>query len=169
MRARDLDRFTAGAYDLLVIGGGMYGLALAYEGSSRGLRTALVEAADFGGGASFNHQKTAHGGLRSLQSGRVDRALDSIRERRALARIAPWLMRPLPFLVGTYRSWTRNRLALRAAFPLDVWLGRRRNEQVEPELHLPQPRLLSKAATLRLFPGISRTGSPAARNGTTTR
>ena len=63
-------------------------------------------------------------------------------------------MRPLPFLVGTYRSWARNRLALRAAFRLDGWLGRRRNEHVEPELHLPMPRLLSKAATLRLFPGI---------------
>jgi glycerol-3-phosphate dehydrogenase len=158
MRVRDLDRFTAGPYDLLVIGGGVYGLAIAYEASSRGLRTALVEASDFGSGTSFNHQKTAHGGLRSLQSGRVDRALQSIRERRALARIAPWLLRPLPFLVGTYRSWTRNRLALRAAFKLDAWLGRRRNQHVEPELHLPLPRLISKAATLRFFPGIKQEG-----------
>jgi glycerol-3-phosphate dehydrogenase len=157
MRARDLNRFTAAPSDLLVIGGGIYGLAIAYEAGSRGLRTALVEAGDFGGATSFNHQKTAHGGLRSLQSARIDRAIQSIRERRALARIAPWLLRPLPFLVGTYRSWTRNRVALRADFKLDAWLGRRRNEHVEPELHLPLPRLISKAATLRLFPGISRT------------
>ena len=109
MRARDLNRFTAAPSDLLVIGGGIYGLAIAYEAGSRGLRTALVEAGDFGGATSFNHQKTAHGGLRALQSARIDRAIQSIRERRALARIAPWLLRPLPFLVGTYRSWTRNR------------------------------------------------------------
>lgn len=158
MRARDLNRFTAAPYDLLVIGGGVYGLAIAYEAGSRGLRTALVEAGDFGGATSFNHQKTAHGGLRALQSARLDRALQSIRERRALARIAPWLLRPLPFLVGTYRSWTRNRLALRAAFKLDAWLGRRRNDHVEPELHLPLPRLISKAATLRLFQGIKPDG-----------
>jgi glycerol-3-phosphate dehydrogenase len=158
MRPRDLDRFAVGPYDLLVVGGGVYGLALAYEAGSRGLRTALVEAADFGSGTSFNHQKTAHGGLRSLQSGRLDRALGSMRERRALARIAPWLLRPLPFLVGTYHSWTRNRVALRAAFKLDAWLGRRRNDHVEPELHLPLPRLISKAATLRLFPGIKPDG-----------
>ena len=126
--------------------------------ASRGLRTALVEAGDFGGATSFNHQKTAHGGLRSLQSARLDRAIESIRERRALARIAPWLLRPLPFLVGTYRSWTRNRVALRAAFKLDAWLGQRRNDSVEPELHLPLPRLISKAATLRLFPGIRPDG-----------
>jgi glycerol-3-phosphate dehydrogenase len=154
MRARDLDRLTAAPYDVLVIGGGIYGLALAYEAASRGLRTALVEAGDFGGGTSFNHQKTAHGGLRALQSGRLDRALHSIRERRALARIAPWLLRPLPFLVGTYRSWTRNRVALRGALSVDAWLGRHRNDGVEPELHLPRPRLLSRAATLRLFPGV---------------
>src|SRR3954464_5139909 len=158
MRPRDLTRFAAGPYDVLVIGGGIAGLTIAYEASSRGLRTALVEAADFGGATSFNLQKTAHGGLRSLQSGRLDRALDSIRERRALARIAPWLLRPLPFLVGTYRSMTRSRLALRAAFAIDGTLGRRRNDGLEPELHLPLPRLISKAATLRLFPGIARAG-----------
>jgi glycerol-3-phosphate dehydrogenase len=154
MRPRDLTRFEHAPYDLLVIGGGIQGLAAAYDASSRGLRVALVEAEDFGSGASFNHQKTAHGGLRSLASGHLGRAREGIRERRALARIAPWLLRPLPFLVGTYRSVVKNRLALRAAFKLDEWLGRRRNEGVEPELHLPAPRLVSKAATLRLFAGI---------------
>ena len=154
MRARDLTRFNAGAYDLLVIGGGIHGLACAYDGASRGLRVALVEANDLGSGASFNHQKTAHGGLRSLGSGHLQRARESIRERRALARIAPWFLRPLPFLVGTYRSVAKNRLALRGAFKLDAWLGRHRNDGVEPELHLPTPRLVSKAATLRLFAGV---------------
>ncbi|MEO6214157.1 MAG: FAD-dependent oxidoreductase [Vicinamibacterales bacterium] len=154
MRPRDPGRLEAGEYDLLIIGGGIYGLTIAYDAASRGLRTALVEGGDFGGGASFNHQKTAHGGLRSLQGGRVDRARESIVERRALARIAPWFLRPLPFLTGTYRSVVKNRVALAAAFRFDAWLGRDRNEGLEPELHLPAPKLLSKAATLRLFAGI---------------
>jgi len=158
MRARDLTRFDGTTYDLLVVGGGIHGLASAYDAASRGLRVALVEAGDFGSGATFNHQKTAHGGLRSLASGHLGRARESIRERRALARIAPWFLRPLPFLVGTYRSVLKNRLALRAAFKADAWLGRRRNEGLEPELHLPTPRLVSKAATLRLFPGIRQDG-----------
>ena len=84
-------------------------------------------------------------------SGDLRRARESIHERRALARIAPWFLRPLPFLVGTYRSMTKSRLALGAAFRLDAWLGRHRNDGVEPELHLPAPRLVSKAATLQLF------------------
>ncbi len=154
MRARDLDRLAGTTYDLLIVGGGVHGLAIAYDAADRGLRTALVEAADFGSGASFNHQKTAHGGLRSLQSARFDRARESIRERRALARIAPWLLRPLPFVVGTYRSVTRSRFALRAAFAIDRFIGRDRNEGVEPELRLPPPRLLSKTTVLHLFPGI---------------
>jgi glycerol-3-phosphate dehydrogenase len=156
MRSRDLTRLAATTYDVLVIGGGIHGLTIAYEAASRGLRTALVEARDFGSGASFNHQKTVHGGLRSLQSASLRRARESILERRAMARIAPWFLRPLPFLVGTYRSATRGRLAFAAAFRLDRWLGRDRNAGVEPELHLPAARLVSKAATLRLFPGIKQ-------------
>jgi glycerol-3-phosphate dehydrogenase len=158
MHSRDLDRLAATRYDLLVVGGGIHGLAAAYEGASRGLRTALIDAGDFGAAASFNHQKTAHGGLRALQYGRLDLARQGIFERRALARIAPWLLRPLPFLVGTYRSLTRSRLALRLAFRVDQWLGRKRNEGLEPELHLPAARLVSKAATLRLFQGIRQEG-----------
>jgi glycerol-3-phosphate dehydrogenase len=158
MRPRDLPRLASRTYDVLVVGGGIHGLTCAYEAASRGLSVALVEAVDFGSGISFNHQKTAHGGLRSLQSLSVRRARASIRERRALARIAPWLLRPLPFLAGTYRSLTRGRLALRAGFALDQRLGRHRNEGLEPELHLPRPRLLSRTATIKLFPGIREPG-----------
>ena len=158
MRPRELARFEGGQHEVLIVGGGIHGLACAYELASRGVRVALAEAGDFGGGASFNHQKTAHGGLRSLGSGHVLRARESIRERRALARIAPWFLRPLPFLLGTYRSVIRSRLALRAAFKIDAALGRHRNDGVEPELHLPVARLVSKAATLRLFHGVRPDG-----------
>ena len=156
MRTRDLTRLESAVHDVLVVGGGIQGLTIAYECASRGLTVALVEAGDFGGGASFNHQKTAHGGLRSLSTGRIGRAREAIRERRALARIAPWLLRPLPFLMGTYRSAIRSRVALAAAFKVDGWLGRHRNDGVEPELHLPAARLVSKAATIALFHGIRR-------------
>jgi glycerol-3-phosphate dehydrogenase len=158
MRARNLSRLDSDEFDLLIVGGGIYGLACAYDAASRGLRVALVEAGDFGSGASFNHQKTAHGGLRSLGGGHLRLAREGIRERRALARMAPWFLRPLPFLVGTYRSVVRNRLVLRGAFRFDAWLGRHRNDGVEPELHLPAPRLVSKAATGKLFAGIKPEG-----------
>lgn len=155
MQPRDVSRLDTGPFDLLVVGGGIHGLTTAYEAASRGLRTALIEAGDFGSGISFNHQKTAHGGLRSLQSLRLDRAREAIRERRALARIAPWFLHPMPFIVGTYRSLAKGRLALRAGFRFDAWLGRNRNEGIERELHLPRAKLLSRGMTLKLFPGIN--------------
>jgi glycerol-3-phosphate dehydrogenase len=156
MRPRDLTRLESTEHDVLVVGGGIQGLTIAYEAASRGLSVALVEAGDFGGGTSFNHQKTAHGGLRALSTGQIGRARESIRERRALARIAPWFLRPLPFIIGTYRSVVKNRLAMMAAFKVDAWFGRRRNDGVEPELHLPPARLVSKAATIGLFAGVKR-------------
>src|SRR5262252_6581784 len=139
MRWRDFEALRSATFDVLVVGGGIHGLMAAYEAAGRGLTVALVERGDFAAATSFNHQRTAHGGLRSLGSGRIDRARDSIRERRTLARIAPRLLRPLPFIVGTYRSLTRGRLALRVAFQIDRWLGRKRNDGIEPELHLPPP------------------------------
>src|SRR3982751_2751720 len=116
MQPRDFNALGATTFDVLVVGGGIHGLATALDAAARGLTVALVEAGDFAAATSFNHQRTAHGGLRSLQSGRLGHARESIRERRALARIAPRLLRPMPFIIGTYRSVLKSRVALRAGF-----------------------------------------------------
>src|SRR5213075_3187392 len=111
---RDLDRLTASAFDVLVVGGGIYGLTIAYDAAQRGLSVALVERDDFGSGASFNHLRTIHGGVRYLQTLDLARARESVRERRTIARIAPHAVRPLPFAVPLYRSLTKGKLAMRA-------------------------------------------------------
>jgi glycerol-3-phosphate dehydrogenase len=164
MRVRDFAALGDTTFDVLVVGGGIHGLATALDAAARGLTVALIDAGDFAAATSFNHQRTAHGGLRSLQSGRLGHARDSIRERRTLARIAPRLLRPLPFLIGTYRSLIRSRLVLRAGFRLDRWLGRHRNDALEPELHLPVAKLTSRAATLKLFPGVRQDGLTGGAN-----
>src|SRR5690349_5512061 len=86
MQPRDFQALATQEFDLLVVGGGIHGLSAAMAAARRGLRIALVEKGDFGGSTSFNHQRTAHGGLRSLQTGRLGHARESILERRALAR-----------------------------------------------------------------------------------
>jgi glycerol-3-phosphate dehydrogenase len=161
---RDFHALANAQYDILVVGGGIHGLATALAAARRGVSVALIDKADFAASTSFNHQRTAHGGLRSLQTGRLRHAREAILERRALAGMAPRLLRPLPFLVGTYRSLVRSRLALHAAFRIDAWLGRDRNVGVEPELHLPPARLVSRAATLKLFPGIRQEGLTGGAN-----
>jgi glycerol-3-phosphate dehydrogenase len=153
-----LDALARDHHDLLVIGGGIHGLLTAYDASLRGLSVALVERGDFGGGLSSNHQRTLHGGLRALQAGNVGKTLEQVRERRAWAIMAPHLVRPLPFIVGTYRWTKRSRTVLRVGFKAYDLLGRRRNDDVPPELHLPKARLESAAATRRLFPGVSEQG-----------
>ena len=151
---RDVDALVTHRYDLLVIGGGVHGLFAAYDAAQRGLSVALIDRADIGSGLSFNHQRTIHGGLRALERANLARARQQIAERRTWARIAPHLLRPLPFLIGTYRFTRRSRLAVKAGFYAYDVVGRSRNHGVSPELHLPKAKLESAAATRRLFPGI---------------
>lgn len=155
---RDLARLARETFDVLVVGGGIHGLAAAYDAAQRGFSVALVERGDFGSGASFNHQKTIHGGLRYLQTGDLKRMRESILERRTLARIAPHLLTPLPFLMPTYRKLTRSRLAMWVAFRTDALVGSDRNDGVTPRLHLPPGRLLSKAECLEAFPDVRQKG-----------
>jgi glycerol-3-phosphate dehydrogenase len=155
---RDVEQLTARRYDLLVVGGGIHGLFAAYDAAARGLTVALIDRGDYGSGLTFNHQRTLHGGLRSLQRGRVLACRRELAERRTWAHIAPHYLRPLPFLIGTYRFSRRSRWLLKAGFALYDRLGRQRNKGVPPELHLPRPKLESAAATRRLFPGVSEPG-----------
>src|SRR5437870_7209883 len=106
---RDLDRLTARTFDLLVVGGGIYGLTIAYDAAQRGLAVALIERDDFGSGSSFNHLRTIHGGLRYLQTFDIRRARESVRERRTLARIAPHAVGALPFALPLARSLPQGR------------------------------------------------------------
>src|ERR1700682_4886002 len=94
---RDIDRLTSRTFDVLVVGGGIYGLAIAYDAAQRGLGVALIERDDFGSGSSFNHLRTIHRGLRDARTLDIRRARESVRERATLARIAPHAVKPLSF------------------------------------------------------------------------
>ncbi len=141
---RDLSALTSRRFDLAIVGGGIHGLAVAYDAAQRGLAVALVERGDFGGGSSFNHAKTVHGGLRSLQTGDVPKARFSMRERRAMARIAPNLVVPLGFMMATTRTLMRSAPVLRAGLLLDALVGFDRNAGVIPRLHLPSGTVVSR-------------------------
>lgn len=152
---RDIDHLSTTLFDLLVIGGGIYGLTIACDAAQRGLRVALIEANDFGSGTTFNHLRTIHGGLRYLQTLDLARARESIHERRALARIAPWAVRPLPFLLPLQRSLTRGRLAMRAGFLLDSLVASDRNDALPDSLRLPAGRVLTRDAAVAMCPALT--------------
>lgn len=142
----------------MVIGGGIHGAAAAWEAASRGLSTALVEAADFGSGTSWNSLKTIHGGLRHLQRADVAGLRESARERRAWLTIAPRLVRPLAFLVPTYGHGARGREAFALALLANDVLTADRNRGVPEERHIGRGRIVSAAEVARLVPGIEATG-----------
>jgi glycerol-3-phosphate dehydrogenase len=152
---RDPGRLAARTFDVLVVGGGIYGLTIAYDCAQRGLTVALIDRGDFGSGASFNHLRTIHGGLRYLQSLDIGRARESLSERRTLARIAPGALRPQPFVLPLSRSLTRGKLAMRAGFVLDRIVAFDRNQDVPAGLELPAGVVLSRAETLRRFPSLA--------------
>ncbi len=152
---RDLRGLADTPFDLVVVGAGIYGALAAWEAAGRGLMVGLIDRGDFGGGTSFNSLKTLHGGLRSLQSVNLRQMRLFIRERRAMARMAPHLVDLLPFCVPTYAHPTRNAVAMRAALALTDLVAHDRNDGlVDPELHLSRGRVVAKDECLRLNPLI---------------
>ena len=136
---RDIGALADREFDVVVVGGGVYGAAIAWDATLRGLKVALIERNDFGSGTSFNNLKTIHGGVRYLQHGDLKRIRESVRERRNLMRIAPHLVHPLPFLVPTYEgSLARSRSALRLALLVNDLASWDRNRGVREDKHLPK-------------------------------
>ena len=155
---RDLRRLADSRFDVIVIGGGIYGTTVAWDATQRGLSVALVDRDDFGGGTSFNSAKTVHGGVRALQTGSLGELRLFLGERRALCRIAPHLVEPLPFVIPTYGRVMRNRWLLGVFFATYDVLSRRRNDGVDPARHLPPSRRLSRDECLALNPTIDPVG-----------
>jgi glycerol-3-phosphate dehydrogenase len=166
---RDLDALTSREHDLVVVGGGIYGVAAAWDAAQRGLRTALVEAGDFGSGTSRNSLKTIHGGLRHLRRLELRSMRESIRERSALLRIAPEVVRPLPFLVPTYGHGLKGWEGLAAGVTISDLIGRDRNRGLIPARQLPAGRMLSRVEVCDLVAGFPNAASPEAPSGTTPR
>jgi len=155
---RDLAALAGREHDLLVVGGGIYGAATAWDAAQRGLQVGLVEAVDFGAGTSWNSLKTIHGGLRHLQRADVAGLRESARERSALLRMAPALVRPLPFLVPAYGHGRRGREVLAAGLLANELLTLDRNRGVPSEVRLPRSRVLSRAEVLSRVPGLDPSG-----------
>ena len=158
MVKRDLRGLGDTSFDLLVIGGGIYGAAATWDATQRGLSVAVIDKGDFGGGTSFNSAKTVHGGVRALQSGNLAELRQFVRERRALSTIVPHLVQPLPFVIPTYAGLPRNRWLMRFYFALNDLLARDRNDVRDPAQRLPASRLLSRDECLTLSPAIDPTG-----------
>jgi glycerol-3-phosphate dehydrogenase len=156
---RDLRGLADSTFDLVVIGGGIFGAAAAWDATQRGLSVALIERADFASYTSANSFKVVHGGIRYLQHGDVYRIRQSAGERSAFLRIAPHLVQPLPIAVPTYGRGMKGKAALRLGVGVYDLLTADRNRGIaDPKRTIASGRGLSRGDTLDLFPNLDSGG-----------
>ena len=144
---------------MLVVGGGAAGAAAAREAALRGYETALIEREDFGAGASAHCFKVVHGGIRYIQHVDVKRLRASCHERSVFLRLAPHLVKPLPFVIPTY-GWGKNsKWFLGAGMLLYDALSADRNLRTRDRARRIQwTHFFDRDETLQLFPGIPGKG-----------
>ncbi|HKU64240.1 MAG TPA: glycerol-3-phosphate dehydrogenase/oxidase [Rhizomicrobium sp.] len=152
---RALSRLSSETFDLLIIGGGATGCFTARDAAMRGLSVALVEARDFACATSAHNSKLAHGGLRYLRNLEITLVRESLRERLGLMRMAPHLVRPLPFLLPLYNAGFGERAKLAAGLTLYDLLSYDRNRLDDPAQRLPGHRWLNVRAAAAQEPVLA--------------
>jgi glycerol-3-phosphate dehydrogenase len=158
MITRDPETAARHSYDLIIVGGGIHGIAHAFEAARRGYRPLLIERYDFGSQTTWNSLRIVHGGLRYLQHMDLRRFFESVRERTWFLRNFPGLVSPVECLMPLYGEGLRRRSVLRIALALNDLLSRGRNEGLEPNQCLPRGRVLTSEETLSLFPNARTEG-----------
>ncbi len=147
---RDIERLKRMPYDLLVIGGGINGAAIAHLAAKRGMKVALLEKGDFASGTSSKSTKLIHGGIRYLENLEVDLVYESLRERHIQLEVAPHLVKPLPFVIPVYEGDKRPLWMMQfGVFLYDLLAGKYR---VKPRKNL------SREEVIALEPGIEQKG-----------
>ena len=141
-------------YDVIVVGGGINGTAIACEAQRGGYRTLLVERNDFGSGTTSRATRLIHGGLRYLEHAEFALVYESLHERETLVRDAPHLVKPLRLLVPVYEGDERGPWKVRAGlFLYDLFSARK---------SLPRHRAMPERSLADYEPGLSRDGLRAA-------
>ncbi|WP_345801817.1 glycerol-3-phosphate dehydrogenase/oxidase [Microbacterium sp. AZCO] len=92
--------------DVLIVGGGINGLATFRDLALQGVDVALVERGDFVSGASAASSHMIHGGIRYLENGEFRLVSEAVTERNALLRIAPHYVRPLQTTIPIYTTFS---------------------------------------------------------------
>ena len=128
-RQENVDRQAQEEFDLLIIGGGITGVAVARDAAMRGFRTVLIEKDDFGSGTSGRSSRLIHGGIRYLEYYQFKLVFESCSERRVMRHVAPRLVRPIPFLYPLYRGRKPAPWKMRAGLTLYDAMGLFQNVQ----------------------------------------
>jgi len=105
-------------YHVIVIGGGINGVAIARASALAGKRTLLLEQHDFASGTTSRATRIIHGGLRYLEHKEIGLVRESLRERERLLRQRPHLVHPINFLLALNPNSRHSALSVRTG----LWL-----------------------------------------------
>lgn len=110
-------------YDIVIVGGGIQGAAVAQAAAARGYTVLVLEKNAPAAATSSRSSKLIHGGLRYLEHGHFALVHESLRERSDWLRLAPSLVRLSPFYIPVYRETSRSSLVIRAGLSLYALLA----------------------------------------------
>lgn len=110
-------------YDLVIIGGGIHGVGIAQAGAAAGHRVLLLEKTSLAHGSSSRSSRLVHGGLRYLEHGQLRLVHECLREREILLKIAPDLVRLVPFHIPLYPETRRRAWQIGAGLSLYALLA----------------------------------------------
>jgi len=151
-RGESLENIEANSFDVCVIGGGATGTGCALDSQLRGMKTVLLEGADFASGASSAATKIIHGGVRYLEEAvkQLDPAQYEVVNRALHERIhmlhnGPFLSRPMEFLIPCSGWFSVAYMGF--GMKLYEWIARK--DSLFPS------RFLSKTKTLERMPGLA--------------
>ena len=113
----------SGQYNIIVIGGGIHGVGVAQAAAAAGYSVLLIERTAIAAATSSCSSKLIHGGLRYLETGQFSLVRESLRERDILLRIAPELVRLVPFHIPIYADTMRRPWTIRAGLGLYALLA----------------------------------------------
>ncbi|HEX3303267.1 MAG TPA: FAD-dependent oxidoreductase, partial [Thermomicrobiales bacterium] len=154
MQRANLSDLETTRFDLIVIGAGINGAAIARDAAMRGLSVCLLEMNDLASGTSAWSSRLVHGGLRYLEHYELGLVRESLRERERLLRNAPHLVSPLPMVVPIQEGAKRGPLLIRAGMVLyDI---------LSYDKSLPLHRMLSPEKALDRVPALDPEGLKAA-------
>ncbi|TAL38880.1 MAG: glycerol-3-phosphate dehydrogenase/oxidase [Spirochaetes bacterium] len=155
---RFIEKYKGEEYDIVVIGGGITGAAVAYDAASRGLKVALLEKNDFGWATSAATSKLIHGGLRYLNNMEFGLVRESLRERRILENIAPNLVYPIPFMVPNYHKFKNNKWIIKIGLTLYDILSFDKKWTWDKSKRIPNHSSYSKKKVMTMEPNVRKLG-----------
>ncbi len=155
---RFLNNITREHFDVIVIGGGITGVSVAYEAALQGLSVAVFEKGDFGEATSAATSKLIHGGLRYLKNMEFGLVRESLVERKVWENIAPNFVYPIPFMVPTYNNLKSNRFILFMGMVLYDMLSLDKGWTWDKSKRLPLHKTISAKRTLKLESCVKSNG-----------